>query len=107
MSLLSEQDPLLKIMRLTEVCKEITDITPFDKGWNYIINDKKLIRYLILALPFHEIVIESVINSLLFKFQNKKSFLLDFEENINAILCCHDPPVTEETYFMAPGTCTH
>jgi hypothetical protein len=86
----------MKIMRLTDVCKEITDLAPFDKGWGYLLKDKRLIRYLILALPFHENVIESVMNSLLFKFQCKRQFLIDFEENLNSLLQLSDPATTEE-----------
>lgn len=93
-------------MRLSDVCKEITDLAPFDKGWSYLLKDKKLIKYLILAMPFHETVIESVINSQLFKFQGKKEFLLEFEENILDMMKLHDPLVIQEE-LTATGITTY
>lgn len=99
-NILAERDSLLKLMKLADVCKEITDIAPFEKDWDYLLKDKTLIRFLILGLPFHENVIESVINSQLFKFQCKLDFLISFEENQNVILQLNDPPLNEDELYV-------
>lgn len=78
-------------------------MAPFEKGWRPVLQDRKFITYLILCLPFHENgvpiflnffkkihQIENVIISLLFKFQGKKSFLVNFEQCVLDILNCQD-----------------
>jgi hypothetical protein len=89
--------------RLTDVCKEITDLAPFEKGWNHLLKDNKLIQYLVLAVPFLEDIIESIINTLLFKFQNKKRFLTDSEDSLLEILKLPDPVVIQEELESQAG----
>jgi hypothetical protein len=89
--------------RLTDVCKEITDLAPFEKGWNHLLKDHKLMRYLVLAVPFLEDIIETIINTLLFKFQNKKRFLKDSEDSLLEILKLPDPIVIQEELESQAG----
>ena len=54
-----------------------------------------------LCLPFQEFVVENVINNLLFKYQGKHCFLLNFEQNLRAILELPDAEDFQETMFQA------
>jgi hypothetical protein len=58
--------------------------------------DKTLVLYLVLALPFLEAIIESLINTLFFKFQNQKQFLQNTEEGLLEILKLSDPFVMQD-----------
>ena len=58
--------------------------------------DKTLILYLVLALPFLEDIIESLINTLFFKFQNQKIFLQNTEDGMLEILKLSDPFVMQD-----------
>lgn len=93
------------MIRLTDICKEITDQIPFEKGLNFLILDKTLPQYLILALPFLENIIEDVLNTLLYKFQNKKEFQLNFEENLVNIIKLPDTDVLVEdmSFLISQG----
>jgi hypothetical protein len=73
--------------------------------------DKTLVLYLVLALPFLEDIIEQLINTLFFKFQNQKQFLQNTEESILEILNLSDPFVMQDeieqnmtTSFLQNGT---
>jgi hypothetical protein len=34
-------------VRISDVCKSLTDLAPFDKGWSYILKDNKILTMLI------------------------------------------------------------
>lgn len=84
--ILKERDSYNRVIRITEVTREITNQAPFSKGWSFITRDKHLIRYLIMVLPFLENIIETVLNLLFFKFQNYKPFLLNAQDSLEDIL---------------------
>ena len=93
---LKEPDQYMRILKLTEACKDITDNFPFIRGRNVLIKDKKLTRYLILCLPFLDSIVESVINSLMYKYQNLMQFHQDFQANLEIILKLSDPDIDYE-----------
>lgn len=68
-------------------------MTPFDKGCQDLIKDDRLIRYLILCLPFNESVVENIIMSLLFKLQGSLYFLRMMNRSILKVLKVKDQKV--------------
>lgn len=62
---------------MTNTFREITDVLPFKNRCGVIKRDKRLLRHAVLCLPFIEQIVEPVINSILYKFQDDLEFLVN------------------------------
>lgn len=69
-------------MAVSNLVKDLCDMCPFQDNDDLIINDHKLMRYLILSLPLMQKIVDNLVNSLLFKFQSNLFFLHNFFKDI-------------------------
>ena len=53
-----EESELSRTIRLTNLYKQVLELTPFEKGSRELVKDVRFMRYLVLCLPFNEDVIE-------------------------------------------------
>ena len=83
-------DSVKRTESLTSILRDITDILPFKKADKVMSRDRKLMRYLIFSLPFHESVVESLVNTILYKFQVDLEFLVNFVGELHVILSQND-----------------
>lgn len=75
---MTEEDSFKRAVTVGNVIKEISEICPFQENDEFLLNDIKLPRYLFLSLPLMQKVVDTLINSLLYKFQGNLYFLYNF-----------------------------
>jgi hypothetical protein len=85
-----EESELSRTIRLTNLYKQVLELTPFEKGSRELVKDVRFMRYLVLCLPFNEDVIENIFYSLLFKQQNNLFFLKNLVRSFRKILRIKD-----------------
>ena len=81
---------------MTSVFKFITDNLPFEENFKKFAEDDKLIKTLILCMPFNPKNVELMINILIFNFQRNKNFQKIFFQNLIEIARIKDKEIEEE-----------
>ena len=83
---LLETDDYQRTTRLSNIYRQILELTPFERRAKELVRDTTLFRYLVLCLPLNENVVENIFISLMFKLQNSMFFLRVMNNNIKQVL---------------------
>ena len=81
-----EADEYNRTLRLTNIYRQILELTPFERGARELMRDPKVLRYLLLCLPLNENVVENIVLSLMFKLQSNMYFLHLMNQTLKCIL---------------------
>lgn len=99
-----EPDEYSRTLRLTNIYRQILELTPFERGARELLRDVKVLRYLLLCLPLNENVVENIVLSLMFKLQSNMYFVHALHQSLKQVLKINEARLpTEDLGERQPG----